>query len=393
MTLRSQLLSGHLELEDVTLGARVLAHQSRGDAVMAVQRGLADLGYLGGSTDGICGRQTAEALRWFQREHGVAVSGCIDRATVLALDDALLNEVATQAESGSIRPPRDVYTAAFHAADERSQTYKEAVAAWSDDTPIWRALKTQKARERWVRFLVRQDDTNTRRYQDFDNLCTGFAAQIYARYSSHSRLSARALRTLEQVAVHAGTIAPKYRVPVFMVINRGHAFNAFLLDETRADALDAYLIYEPQNDAFISRTHPYWHLYIERFGASVCELADFTHNRKYEFSKLHEFVLNGRGDMVRVSSDRVANLAKDFAIAESGSQNYDYYIGRAGSFEKFLRQQAAEVWRLRDQEVIEVGRVLQGRMFRTTVGGVAKPMTARLFVELLDRSDLYTHLV
>lgn len=53
--------------------------------VMDVQNALSDQGYDPGSFDGIMGWRTREALRDFQRDNGLAVTGRIDRATADAL--------------------------------------------------------------------------------------------------------------------------------------------------------------------------------------------------------------------------------------------------------------------------------------------------------------------
>jgi len=369
----------------------VLSCQEHGDAVAVVQAALIKLGFLAGDADGKFGRKTLRAIENFQTENGVPDSGEIDRETLHALDRALVANNVAQATN----PTSRFHSAApevLRSGDPTSAEYEETVSAWPEQSAIWSALNTRRAREGLVRYLAHRDDTNTRPYDDFDNLCTGFAAQIFVRYSSRSRLSPRALKTLEDVAVHAGATPAKLRVPVYMVINRGHAFNAFLVDEGRPRELDAYMIYEPQNDAFIDHRHRYWSQYIERYGVSLCDLDDFSDTRQYAFSHLHEFILNGAGTMVRASSDRVANLAKDFAIAESGEMNFDHYVGRAGSFEAFLRTQASEVWGLHDRELIEVGRLILGRLIRSHVQGVPEPMTARRFVDILGRPDLFHHL-
>jgi len=399
LPLQSHELNVEPALVEVAHGARVLCRQERSDAVAVVQAALIELGFLNGHADGKFGGKTLCAVLAFQTEQGVPDSGEVDQQTLHALDRALVAEniahtstpvggSQTRYHSGA----RQDLVAVFHSAAATSSEYEAAVSAWPGQSAIWSALKTRQAREAWVRYLAHQDDTNARPYDDFDNLCTGFAAQIFVRYSSRSRLSARALATLKDVAVHAGVIPAKLRVPVYMVINRGHAFNAFLIEEGHPRELDSYMIYEPQNDAFIDRSHDYWAQYIERYGISLCDLEDFTDTRQYTFSHLHEFILNGAGRMVRASSDRVANLAKDFAIAESGDMNFNHYVGRAGSFEEFLRQQASQVWGLQDREIIEVGRLILGRLIRTHVDGVPKPMTAQRFVEILGRPDLFRHL-
>ena len=62
-----------------------IAAGSRGDAVLAMQQTLADLGYLTGVVDGIYGPGTTEALRKFQEAVGLEVIGTADIYTVLLL--------------------------------------------------------------------------------------------------------------------------------------------------------------------------------------------------------------------------------------------------------------------------------------------------------------------
>lgn len=54
--------------------------------VLGVQRALADLNYDPGPVDGFMGEKTAEALRFFQEDEGLEVTGQIDQATRGALN-------------------------------------------------------------------------------------------------------------------------------------------------------------------------------------------------------------------------------------------------------------------------------------------------------------------
>ncbi len=374
--LQSHLLN-HKGLAKVVFDLGSLKKCTLGGSTATVARAFVQLGYSGLLGRGF-DRHMAQIVRTFQASHGLPASGEVDARTLQTLDAALVQQASI------VEALVDVLAHEPHT----SPAYAEAVSQWPDTVPVWGLLPTRRAREQWVRFVAAHDDTNTRPYDDFDNLCTGFAAQVYARYSSRSRLGDAAIGRLQEVAVHAGKKLPKYRVPVFMVINRGHAFNAFLVDEHKPRNLGSYMIYEPQNDAFINDTHPYWQLYIERFGASICDLVDFENGRKYKFSKGNEFIVNGVGTMVRVSNTRVANLAKDFAIAESGMMNYNHYVKIPGGLPAFLQYQAMQVWKLDDEDLLEVGKLWMGRPFRETVGGVPKPMTAARFAELVGRPAL-----
>ena len=59
---------------------------SRGETVKTLQRELHQLGYYGGQIDGIYGKITADAVRAFQRDNGLAVDGITGPATWAALN-------------------------------------------------------------------------------------------------------------------------------------------------------------------------------------------------------------------------------------------------------------------------------------------------------------------
>jgi predicted chitinase len=69
----------------------------KGPGVTAVQRQLKAKGYLAGAVDGIYGAQTAEAVKAFQRDHGLGADGVVGPQTRLALQGKKAKPVATQA--------------------------------------------------------------------------------------------------------------------------------------------------------------------------------------------------------------------------------------------------------------------------------------------------------
>lgn len=77
-----------------------LERGDRGPAVAALQRRLARAGQDPGPLDGIFGPRTLAALRAYQREHRLAVTGRADLATATAL----LNEPAPVRPAGPARP-------------------------------------------------------------------------------------------------------------------------------------------------------------------------------------------------------------------------------------------------------------------------------------------------
>lgn len=65
--------------------ATTVAWGSRGDSVVKVQQKLKQYGYYAGPLDGVFGKDTYDAVVWFQRKNGLAVDGAVGRTTAAAL--------------------------------------------------------------------------------------------------------------------------------------------------------------------------------------------------------------------------------------------------------------------------------------------------------------------
>ena len=65
--------------------AAVVAWGSRGTQVRLIQQKLKQYGYFSGSVDGVFGRETYNAVIWFQRKNGLTVDGRVGSATAAAL--------------------------------------------------------------------------------------------------------------------------------------------------------------------------------------------------------------------------------------------------------------------------------------------------------------------
>lgn len=72
-------------LEKNASSEETLSQGDRGGAVKEAQRQLHEAGYLSGAADGVYGSQTASAVRAFQQERGLSVTGKIDKTTWKAL--------------------------------------------------------------------------------------------------------------------------------------------------------------------------------------------------------------------------------------------------------------------------------------------------------------------
>ena len=79
----------HTKEEDFALApcvqTAVLKQGSTGGEVKELQRRLKQWGYYNGAVDGIYGKQTVEAVKYFQRKNGLTVDGIAGKATYQAL--------------------------------------------------------------------------------------------------------------------------------------------------------------------------------------------------------------------------------------------------------------------------------------------------------------------
>jgi len=74
--------------------------QSRAQ-ITQIQQALKAKGYDPGTTDGVMGIQTQEALRKFQKENGLKVTGTVDAQTAKALGVSASGSAATSPSGGS----------------------------------------------------------------------------------------------------------------------------------------------------------------------------------------------------------------------------------------------------------------------------------------------------
>jgi hypothetical protein len=89
--LGSALLRAVAAIVPIAEGKGALDKGKRGPAVQALQAGFLALGLpVPGGADGVFGNGTAEAVKRFQRDHGLGVDGVAGKATVRALDKALV---------------------------------------------------------------------------------------------------------------------------------------------------------------------------------------------------------------------------------------------------------------------------------------------------------------
>lgn len=74
--------------------AAVVAWGDKGDQVALIQQKLKQYGYFSGAVDGVFGKQTYDAVVWFQRKNGLKVDGVVGESTAAALGVTLTGSVS-----------------------------------------------------------------------------------------------------------------------------------------------------------------------------------------------------------------------------------------------------------------------------------------------------------
>lgn len=97
---------------------------SRGSEVRQIQTKLKNWGYYAGNVDGIFGKQTKEAVLWFQRKNGLTADGIAGSATLKAMG------IFSTANSGGGRYSQADYNllARLISAEARGESYTGQVA-------------------------------------------------------------------------------------------------------------------------------------------------------------------------------------------------------------------------------------------------------------------------
>ncbi len=275
----------------------------------------------------------------------------------------------------------------LNSAKTSDENFSKTVDSWPDGVPIWPYLTTRTTRERFIQLIVARDDTNERKYESFKNLCTGFSTQFYARYSSRARVTDDERRRMREVGIDAVSVAPKWKVPLFMATYRGHLFNAFLVDESRPDSLASYAVFEPQTDGFIEPGTASYYRYVERWGMTPIDLKSFTPTQSFLTVDQPTFVTTGSGRVVREADSRMQGFYEDVLIAETGKQNFDYYT-RGEGFGPFLRRRIKESWKLSDAQLVTVGSYVVGRGVKSSPDAEPEVATSARFAEWIGRPDL-----
>ena len=112
----------------VVEAATVLKQGSKGADVKTLQRKLKNWGYYTGSVDGIFGKQTTAAVKYFQRRNGLVADGIVGKKTLSALGMKLSGSSSSNNATGQYND-NDLYLLAklIH-AEARGESYTGQVA-------------------------------------------------------------------------------------------------------------------------------------------------------------------------------------------------------------------------------------------------------------------------
>ena len=94
LQLIAALMTFALFLSFVRADAAVVAWGDKGDQVTLIQQKLKQYGYFSGTVDGVFGKQTYDAVVWFQRRNGLKVDGVVGESTAAALGLTLAGSVS-----------------------------------------------------------------------------------------------------------------------------------------------------------------------------------------------------------------------------------------------------------------------------------------------------------
>lgn len=88
----------------LSASASVVAWGSRGSQVSLVQQKLKQYGYYDGAVDGVFGKETYNAVVWFQEKNGLKADGAVGPSTAAALGITLTGTVsASTYQEGEVR--------------------------------------------------------------------------------------------------------------------------------------------------------------------------------------------------------------------------------------------------------------------------------------------------
>lgn len=111
-----------------TADAAVVKQGSQGETVRKIQTKLKNWGYYTGSVDGIFGKKTQEAVKYFQRRNGLAADGIVGAKTAAALGITLSSTGSTGTNNTSTNNSNLYLMACCIYGEARGESYTGKVA-------------------------------------------------------------------------------------------------------------------------------------------------------------------------------------------------------------------------------------------------------------------------
>lgn len=211
-------------------------------------------------------------------------------------------------------------------------SFENSIKKWPDNKPIWPYLKTLDGKTSFLQYVIGKDDTHNREYEFFPSRCTGFATQIYLRYSSRANLSTEAIERIARVykvEKNKMSLANKYKMPIFLGGYLGHYFNAVLVDDNKKQKLDSYIIFEPLTNELITSDTDKFNMYVKKFGVTFDDLLDVNEKNQLITKFQFGFVLDSNDKAIYLDEQDIISFYDFLLIYRTiDSQDMTSMIGR-----------------------------------------------------------------
>ncbi|MGE7775919.1 hypothetical protein ACQKLP_14415 [Chitinophaga sp. NPDC101104] len=292
-----------------------------------------------------------------------------------------------------------------------SRNYSATVQAWQDSRPIWPVLNGPSAKINFLRFILHFDQTNCRPYrtggassggsceatatalQTFENVCQGFATQMYARYTSAARMDEATTARMSSLAqIDVGTVPQKFHITIFIATVPGHAFNAVQIADNPAD-IHSYVFFEPQNDQIMTADDPQLRssIYATAGTFTLSRLTGFNERGQYEQESTHTFIMDAThtftGLLLRADQRMHVNrLLRDIFMVEDGHAWAFLQNERPGITIDTVVQET--IRGMPDDTLAMIFPFLNGRQFRRSSSGAMETIDRTVFLGLMNRPGL-----
>lgn len=292
-----------------------------------------------------------------------------------------------------------------------SRLYSATVVAWPNTRAIWPVLNSPGARVTFVRYILQFDQTNCRPYhtgdasgeasceatatalQTFENVCQGYATQMYTRYTSAPRADADTSSRLSSIArIDVGDVPVKFHIPIFIASVPGHAFNAVQISTDPAD-IHSYIFFEPQNDQVFTGDSATLRsgIYASAGMVTLSRLTSFNETGQYDQQDTHTFIIDSNNTftgLVLSLEERlpISRIMGNIFIADDIATWRTLQASRPGTtYETIISETISNI---SDAILARVFPFLNGRRFRRTPGGVLETMDRTIFLSLMNRPAL-----